>query len=178
MNKRDFLLSITALSLTCSATLFAKNNQEILLNAFHKNGITKCDKFISKNSRLGGNFNVFIDKHINGIDGPSTEISIVTILGTAGETVKFDDSFIQTAKNCVLHSRSTATKKGSCSSNINLKNWTITSSMPKKDYTAYENKFGVRMYTKELSVGEAKICIIEASLRTKEYQKGKEPKRR
>jgi len=168
-----FLLSISVIT----SSVLAKTNEDILLNAFHENGITKCDKFIKKNSKLFANFNVFIDKHDDGIDGASTEVSLVTIVEQDGENIKFDDSFIQTKKNCVLHSKSIVTKLGSCNSNINLKNWKITSPMPKKDYTAFENQFGVLMYTKEIKVGESKVCIVETSLRKKEYEKGKEKRR-
>ncbi len=156
----------------------AKSNEDILLSAFHKNGITKCDKFIKKNMRLKGNFNVFISKHEDGIDGPSTEVSIVTIYGINGNTIKFDDSYIQTAKNCTLHSRSVATKIASCDSIIDPKKWFRTSHMPNKDYTSYKNKLGFDLYAKELSVGGSKVCIMEASMRIKEFKKGKEPKRR
>lgn len=175
MNK---LLIFTLVTITSAQAIYAQSNQEILLSAFHKNGITKCDKFISKNSRLKDKFNVFISKHENGIDGPSTEVSIVTIYGTKGNTIKFDDSYIQTAKNCVLHSRSIATKEASCDSIINTSKWFRTSPMPDKDYTAYKNKSGFDLYAKELNVGGSKVCIMEASMRIKEFQKGKEPKKR
>jgi len=169
---------LTSVLIVSGISVHAQNNQDILLDAFHKNGITKCDKFIKNNMRLNGNFNVFLSKHENGIDGPSTEISIVTIYGTKGNTIKFDDSYIQTAKNCVLHSRSVATKLGSCNSIIDPNKWFRTSPMPNKDYTAYKNKAGFDLYAKELEVGGSKICIMEASMRIKEFKKGKEPKRR
>jgi len=170
-----FLLPILTLSIVSS--LSAKTNQDILLDAFHKNGINKCDKFIKKNMRLNGNFNVFISKHEDGIDGPSTEVSIVSIYGTKGNTIKFDDSYIQTAKNCALHARSTTTKLGSCSSVINPKQWFRTSPMPNKDYTAYKSREGFDLYAKELSIKDSKVCIMEASMRIKEFKKGKEAKR-
>ena len=172
------LLLLLLLSITSTTFIYAKNNENILLNAFHKNGITKCDKFIKKHMRLKDSFNVFISKHDDGIDGPSTEVSIVTIYGTKGNTIKFDDSYIQTAKNCALHSRSVATKIGACDSIINPSKWFRTSPMPNKDYTAYKNKQGFDLYAKELVVGGSKVCIMEASMRIKEFEKGKEPKRR
>ena len=174
--KQLLLLTIFILSLTSSIN--AKTNQDILLDAFHKNGINKCDKFIKKHMRLKDSFNVFISKHDDGIDGPSTEVSIVTIYGTKGNTIKFDDSYIQTAKNCALHSRSIATKLGSCDSVVNPNKWFRTSPMPNKDYTAYKNKLGFDLYAKELNIGGSKVCILEASMRIKEFKKGKEPKRR
>ena len=178
MNILSVSLSALLFSMTFSSNLFAKTNEDILLKAFHKNSITKCDKFIKKHSRLNGHFNVFISKHDDGIDGKSTEVSIVTIYGEKGNTIKFDDSYIQTAKNCVLHSRSVATKIGSCDSIIDTKKWFRTSPMPKKDYSAYKYKLGYDLYAKELTVGDSKICIMQASMRINEYKKGEEPKRR
>ena len=174
MTTLKLLLSIVLIT----TTLFAKSYEDILIESFHKNSITKCDNFIKKNSRIQGHFNVFFSKHQDGIDGKSTEVSIVTIYGEKGNTVKFDDSYIQTAKNCVLHSRSIATKVGSCDSVIDTSTWFRTSPMPKKDYSAYKNKAGFDLYAKELTVGDSKVCIMEASMRIKEYEKGKEPKRR
>ena len=174
--KKLLLLLIFILSSTTN--IYAKTNEDILLEAFHKNSINKCDKFIKKHMRLQGSFNVFISKHEDGIDGPSTEVSIVTIYGTKGNTIKFDDSYIQTTKNCVLHSRSVATKIGSCDSIIDPNKWFRTSPMPNKDYSAYKNKAGFDLYAKELDVGGSKVCIMEASMRIKEFEKGKEPKKR
>ena len=178
MNLLRFSILVILSSMTFYSNLFAKTNQDILLSAFHKNGITKCDKFITKHSRLNGKFNVFISKHEDGIDGPSTEVSIITIYGDKGTTFKFDDSYVQTAKNCALHSRSIATKIAPCDSVIDPVKWFRTSPMPNKDYSAYKNKVGFDLYAKELTVGDKKVCIMEASMRIKEFKKGKEPKRR
>ena len=175
MNKLLFLSIITITSVT---TIYAKSNEDILLGAFHKNGITRCDKFIKQHMHLKDSFNVFISKHDDGIDGPSTEVSIITISGAKGKTVKFDDSYIQTTKNCALHSRSTTTQVGSCDSIINPALWFRTAPMPNKDYNAYRNKLGYSLYAKELKIGDSKVCIMETSMRVKQYKKGKEPKRR
>ena len=39
---------------------FSKSNDEVLLDYFHKYGITKCDNFILKNSRLKANWNFLL----------------------------------------------------------------------------------------------------------------------
>jgi len=173
--KKSLLVLYTILIAT---SLYAKSYEDILIESFHKNSITKCDNFIKKNNRIQGHFNVFFSKHQDGIDGKSTEVSIVTIYGEKGNTIKFDDSYIQTAKNCVLHSRSTTTKIASCDSIIDPSKWFRTSAMPNKDYTAYKNKAGIDLYAKELNINGSKVCIMEASMRIKEFEKGKEPKRR
>ena len=99
---------------------------------------------------------------VESIDGEE-----VTIYGTKGDTVKIDDSYIQTLKNCFLHSRSTITNLGSCESNIDSNDWNISSEMPNKDYTTYENKYGIEMQAKEITVGDSKVCIKETSVRTR-----------
>ncbi|MCK4874795.1 MAG: hypothetical protein KAR81_05230 [Sulfurimonas sp.] len=161
------LLFIAIIYFATSSTVFAQSKDEILLGAFHKYGVTACDPFILKNSRLRGNWSFSISKHLEGIDGPSTEVSLVTIYGTKGDTVKIDDSYIQTLKNCFLHSRSTITNLGSCESNIDSNDWNISSEMPNKDYTTYENKYGIEMQAKEITVGDSKVCIKETSVRTR-----------
>jgi hypothetical protein len=166
------LLFIAIIYFATSSVVFAQNKNKILLDAFHKYGITACDSFILKNSRLQGNWSFSISKHLEGIDGPSTEVSLVTIYGVKGDTVKIDDSYIQTLKNCFLHSRSTITNSGSCESNIDSNEWNITSEMPNKDYATYENKYGIEMQAKEITVGDSKACIKETSVRTRrDYEK-------
>jgi len=170
------LLSIVMICFATSSVIFAQSNEEILLDSFHKYGITKCDAFILKNSRLEGNANLFINKHKGGIDGPSTEVSIITIYGKKGDSVKVDDSYIQTAKNCFLDSRSTVTNSGSCESNIDSNYWQVSLKMPDKDYTTYKNRYGIEMQAKEISVGDLKACIKETSIRIRKFngdQKGK-----
>ena len=152
---------------TSSSPVFADSDNKILLNAFHKYGITKCDTFILENSRLKTNWNFFISKHAGGIDGPVTEVSVIQIFGKKTDTVKVDYSYIQSPKSCFLHSRSTITYPGSCTSNIDGDFWYISNSMPTKDYTTYTNKGGIEMQAKEISVGNFKACIQEINIRKK-----------
>jgi hypothetical protein len=175
--KMKNILSALIIYFIASSALFAKNNDEILLDAFHKYGITECDSFILKNSKLKGNGSFFISKHFDGIDGPSTEVSIINIYGEKGDTVKIDDSYIQTMKNCFLHSRSTITNIGSCESNIDKNFWKITSQMPNKDYTTYENKYGIEMHAKEIEVGNEKVCIKETAVRLRKIYETKKKKK-
>lgn len=92
-----------AAALVTSATLFSPiasaDDTQLLLNAFHEYGITKCDSFIAENSALKGNWNYFINKHSGGIDGPATEVTVTQIYGSKDDTVKTEDTYIQTAKN-------------------------------------------------------------------------------
>ena len=66
---------------------------QTLPKAFHEYGITKCDGFISENSPLESNWNVFISKHASGIDGPATEVTVTRIYGKKDDTVKVDDTY-------------------------------------------------------------------------------------
>ena len=166
------LLSIVMIYLVTSSTLFAQNEDKILLTAFHKYGITNCDAFIIKHSKLQTNWNFFLSKHMDGIDGPSTEVTIISIFGNKGDTIKVDDSYIQTAKNCFLHSRATLTNEGSCASSINSERWKVSLEMPNKDYTTYENKYGMEMQAKDISFGNFQACLVETSVRLRKiYEK-------
>lgn len=141
------------------------NDDQILLKSFHEYGITKCDSFILKNSRLEGNWNYFIDKQNGGIDGPTTEVTITRIFGQKGDTVKIVDTYIQTAKKCFIRSAWTLNFLGSCADNIDGNSWYISSPMPNKDYTTYKNAGGIEMHAKEISMGNFKACIQEGSKR-------------
>lgn len=161
MNKKTLItLFFVGLSITSPALA---NDDQSLLKAFHKYGITKCDNFILENSKLKSNWNFFISKHLGGIDGTATEVSITQIFGSKGDTVKTDDSYIQTAKKCFLRQNWTLTAPGACSSSIDGDKWYIATKMPDKDYTKYENAGGIELFAKEISMGNFKACIQEGS---------------
>jgi ribosomal protein L31 len=134
---------------------------------FHKYGIKRCDNFIMANSPLKGNWNYFMSKHAGGIDGKSTEVSVIRIWGDGADTVKVSDSYIQTRAACYLHRRTTLTYKGACEENIDLDIWTMSHPLAGRDYKVYTNKGGVDMFAKEVTVGEAKLCIQETEIRKK-----------
>ncbi|MGF1684351.1 hypothetical protein [Photobacterium minamisatsumaniensis] len=150
--------------LLVSQSSFANDNQK-LLSSFHDYGIKKCDNFIIENSELKGNWNFYINKHANGMDGVATEVTLVKIWGSKGDTVKTEDTYIQTAKNCYLRQTWTLTDSGSCSDNIDGNAWYISGHMPNKDYTTYKNAGGIELHAKEISVGNFKACIQEGSKR-------------
>ncbi|WP_036824765.1 hypothetical protein, partial [Photobacterium sanctipauli] len=158
------VLSSLSACILFSNVAFA-NDDQLLLKAFHDYGITKCDSFILENSRLQGNWNFYINKHLNGIDGVATEVTLTKIWGSKGDTVKTDDTYIQTAKNCYLRQTWTLTDPGPCSSNIDGNAWYISGQMPNKDYTTYKNAGGIEMHAKEISMGNFKACVQEGSKR-------------
>ena len=146
--------------------IFAITNNQELLNLFHKYKMTKCDKFILKNTNLINKPNWSLD-----IERPNSPIgkgySIVTLIltyGSKGDTVKKDFTFVETPKRCILTERATITFNGSCSQNINGDFWYISSRMPRLDYTAYKNKGSAPMLAKEIDVGNFKLCIQEMRL--------------
>jgi hypothetical protein len=159
-----------SLAITVVGGVYAESDDQTLLDSFHEYGITKCDKFILENSSLVANWNYFISKHAGGIDGSATEVSLIRIWGEENDTVKVDDTYIQTPKNCYLHTKLIATYAGSCESNIDGKYWYVSTRMPGKDYTHYENNGGVDMHAKEIRVGNFKACIQETSIRKKGNQ--------
>ncbi|KZZ47142.1 hypothetical protein A3758_35355 [Oleiphilus sp. HI0118] len=149
-----------------SSVAYAENDNQSLLNSFHKYGITKCDSFILENSGLKSNWTYYINKHAGGIDGPATEVTVTQIFGAAGDTVKTTDTYIQTSKKCFLSNTWTLTFKGPCSSNVDGNAWYVSDPMPSKDYTQYTNAGGVNMLAKEISVGNFKACIQEGFKRS------------
>jgi len=147
------------------SSLFAKSDDKILLGAFHKYGITKCDNFILENSKLKMNWNFFISSHNQDISNDVKEVSIIEIFGSKNDTVKVDHSYIESPNGCFLTKRITLSFKGSCESNIDKNYWYISKEMPNKDYIAYSNGKGVERYAKEIEMGNFKSCIQETTLR-------------
>ncbi len=151
--------------LLISFSLHSYGDGNPLLKSFHAYGITKCDAFISENTKLGTNWNYFIDKYANGMDGVATEVTVTQIYGVENDTVKTVDTYIQTAKNCYLRSAWTLTYPGTCSENIDGNAWYIATRMPNKDYTTYENKGGIALHAKDIKMGNFSACVQEGSLR-------------
>ncbi|MCD9496882.1 hypothetical protein [Photobacterium carnosum] len=163
MNKKT-LMTLLFVGFSIASPVLANDDQS-LLNSFHQYGITKCDSFILEHSKLKDNWNFFIGKHLGGIDGTATEVSITEIFGSKNDTVKTDSSYIQTAKKCFLRQTWTTTFPGTCSDNIDGDLWYIVTKMPNKDYTKYENRSRVELFAKDISMGNFKSCVQEGSLR-------------
>jgi hypothetical protein len=167
-------LTLTSAALSLGSVLFSyhanANDDQTLLNYFHEYGITKCDSFILQNSKLKDDWNLFVGKHAGGIDGPTTEITITRIYGQKGDTVKIDDTYLQTPNKCYLRSAWTVTFPGTCAENIDGNLWYISNPMPGNDYTTYKNAGGIELQAKEISVGNFKACIQEGSKRLSEKQ--------
>ena len=148
-----------------SPSFVIADDTQQLLKSFHQYGITKCDSFISENSELKSNWNYFVNKHAGGIDGPTTEVTATRTYGSKGDTVKVEDTYIQTRKKCFLRQTWTVTGAGSCSDNIDGNYWYVDTPMPSKDYTTYKNAGGIELHAKEISLGNFKACIQEGSKR-------------
>ncbi|ORT50846.1 hypothetical protein ST37_07870 [Vibrio sp. qd031] len=165
MKTKLVIASALSFGITLANPVLA-NDDQTLLKSFHDYGISKCDSFILENSKLKSNWNYFINKHAGGIDGPSTEVTITQIFGSKGDTVKTEDTYIQTAKKCFLRQTWTLTFPGSCSENIDGNAWYVSTKMPNKDYTTYKNAGGLELHAKEISMGNFKACVQEGSIRT------------
>jgi len=150
--------------ISCQSLADESSNHR-LLKAFHEYGITKCDDFIIENSSLKKNWYFVISKHEDNIDKKIKEVSVIQIYGSKNDTLKSDDSYIQSSEACYLHSRHTLTFAGSCSSNVNLDHWYVSEEMPDKDYTEYKNQHGVRYFAKEITLGNFKACVHEYTIR-------------
>lgn len=162
MNKK--LVSFFVIGLICNIQIFA-NDDQILLNAFHKYGITKCDSFILKNSKLKENWTYFISKHNKQIDKKINNASIVEIFGTKNDSVRLDHDYTESPNGCFVTKRSSLTFDGTCKNNIDVNDWYVSTEMIDKDYTSYKNKNGVQMDAKEITVGNFKACLQEVSIK-------------
>jgi len=141
----------------------AQTKAQELLSQFHKMGITHCDEFISKNVVAEGSWKFFLGKHANGIDGPSTEVSLVQISGVPGKTYKTDYSFIQTLKKCFLHKKGQITEQQPCEKAVNKSIWNLQFNLPGYDYKRYKDSRGVILYAKDLPNQQ---CLLEYEFRT------------
>jgi hypothetical protein len=170
MLMRNFgMMNLRVVFAVCAALVAASahaDDDSTLLDAFHKYGVTHCDSFILENSRLKGNWHLYINKHDGGIDGPTTEVSIIRIWGSEGDTVKVDQSYIRSPRNCYLTTRSTITFPGTCASNVDGDYWYISNRLPGRDYTTYKNKGGIEMQAKDITVGNHAVCVQETLIRT------------
>lgn len=166
MKKLHIVLFIVFYSLSSCSLASSLKDKQNLINQFHKFGIVKCDKFILENSKLEGNWYYFIDRYgEEETESPVREVSLIRIYGKKGDSIKVDDSYIQSSKYCYLHSRTTLTFSGACASNMNGDYWYVSNQMPENDYTTYKNRNGVEMHVKDISVGNFKACIEEVALR-------------
>ena len=93
---------IFGLILTSCQSLADESSNRILLKAFHKYGITKCDDFIIKNSALKKNWYFLITQHEGHIDKQVKEVSVIQIYGSKDDTIKSDDSYIQTSELAIF----------------------------------------------------------------------------
>lgn len=145
----------------------AQSDNEKLLSLFHKYNITKCDSFIVENSPIEGvkNWSVQISKHGGGIDGPTTEVTLIRLYGSPGDTVKEDVSYIETVNNCYAHKRMTLTYPGRCEDNIDSSSWSVVDKYPKLDYKKYDNGNGVDLFAKDIRIESGYACVQELSLR-------------
>ncbi|WP_040727183.1 hypothetical protein [Thiomicrorhabdus sp. Kp2] len=145
---------------------YAEEDKNQLLKQFHEFGITHCDEFISKNTATPGAWKFFMNKHPGGIDGPSTEVSLTQISGKPGQSFKTNYTFIQTLKQCFLHKSGQITAFDSCEKAVDKKVWNLQYNLPEFDFKRYKDKKGVVLFTKEVSLGDKKICLLNYEFRT------------
>jgi hypothetical protein len=161
MKTRYFVFLITSLLAPLAWS------EDPLLVGFHEYGITRCDTFIKTTSNLEGSWSFFFSKHAGGLDGSSTEVTMVQIAGKKGDTVKIDYSYIQTAKACFLHARRTVTSEGNCNTKVSGERWGKIGEMSDVDYQVYADGNGMQMYAKDIKVGDSELCIREIGVRAR-----------
>lgn len=147
-----------------NSVALAESGNQALLKQFHALGVTHCDEFITKNTRTAGEWKFFLNKHASGIDGPSTEVSMVQISGSGDNSFKTDFSFIQTLKKCFLHKKGQITVNEPCSKAVDEKIWKIQYQLPGNAYKRYKDAKGIVLYSKELS---PQSCLLEYEFRTR-----------
>lgn len=156
-------LYLLLFSLPINSSMASSSDRNLLKN-FHELGITHCDEFIQKNIQAKGDWKFFLSKHAGGLDGPTTEVTMVQIYGDKKNSFKNDYTFVQTLKKCFLHKRGTITAQEACSSAVNPQLWKIQFNLPGYSFKRYRDKKGIILYSNELSANQ---CLIEYEFRTK-----------
>jgi len=165
---RYSLVALLAATLLLSNSAAANEDDQTLLKAFHKYGVTKCDRFILEHGKLKGNWSFNISRHPDLNDKNFAEVSGTTVTGKQGDTVKVVQSFIQTPSACYMLDLTTITSPGHCSDNDNIDQsaWYVKDELAGRDYKKYENKGGITLYGKEITVGNFSACVMEYEQRT------------
>ena len=156
-------LFLVFVAILLSPNAFSDDLNNKLLIEFHKLGVTHCDDFILKNSRTAGHWRFFLNKHLNGIDGPTTEVSMVQISGNGDNSYKTDYSFVQTLKGCYLHKKGQITVNQPCSEAVDGKTWRVQYNFPKNAYKRYKDAKGIILYSKEIN---PETCLLEFDYRS------------
>lgn len=156
-------IAMVAVSSLGSQLAIADEDDDILLKAIHKYDITKCDSFVLKHGKLKGNWHMNTSRSPGLSTNDFREMAITQVFGKKGDSVKITQSYIQTPSACYVLDITTVTFPGSCNDrdNIDQDLWFVKDEMDGLDYKKYENKGGVIMYAKEISVGNFKACVIE-----------------
>lgn len=142
---------------------FADDDNATLLNTFHKRGITKCDSFILEHGKLKGDWHIVTSTHPGLNSENFKEMGLTQITGKQGDTVEITQSYIQTPTACYVTDITTLTFSGRCSDrdNIDPDYWYVKDEMSGLDYKKYENKGGVTLFAKDISVGNFAACLIQ-----------------
>lgn len=158
---KSFIISTLLTTSVYAQTEVANQN---ILQQFHKMGITHCDEFIEKNIQAKGDWKFFLSKHAGGLDGPSTEVSMVQIYGDKTSSFKNDYTFVQTLKKCFLHKRGSIFAKEPCASAVDTEQWKIQFNLPGYSYKRYKNAKGIVLYSNAITADQ---CLLEYEYRTK-----------
>jgi hypothetical protein len=157
------LIALIFIATFSSTPVIAEDDDATLLNVFHKKGITKCDSFILEHGKLKGNWHIVTTTHPSLNNDSFKELGLTQVTGTQGDSLKSTQSYIQTSTACYVTEISTVTFSGNCSDrdNIDPEYWYLKDEMKGLDYKKYENKGGITLFAKEISVGNFTACVIE-----------------
>lgn len=158
------VLSYFAFTSAVAHAVSEESDDQKILGLMHKYGITKCDKLILENDKPKTNWNVFVSRPSREIEKTVHTATLVQVFGTLNDTVKTENTYIQSSSGCFIHKTSTISFPGTCSENIDGNKWYVATSMNDKDYTEYKNKGGVSRLAKEIKVGNFNACIQETHL--------------
>lgn len=161
------LVALFAINSLTSNLAIASEDDKVLLGAIHKYGVTKCDSFILEHGKLKDNWHFDISRHPKLNNENFSEVTIQQVAGSQGDTIKIAQTYIQTPSACYLLELSTVTFSGHCSDNDNIdqNSWFVKDEMEGLDYKKYQNKGGVDLFAKEISVGNFNACVIEYQVR-------------
>lgn len=157
------LIALILITTFSSTSVIAEDDDTTLLNIFHKKGITKCDSFVLEHGKLKGDWHIVTTTHPGLNNDGFKELGLTQVSGKQGDSWKTTQSYIQTSTACYVSKITTVTFPGSCSNsdNIDPEYWYVKDEMKGLDYKKYENKGGITLFAKEISVGNFTACVIE-----------------
>lgn len=156
-NIEENKMSLRKVTLAIAVAAIPLTSQADLIQDARNLGITACDTIINKINKDHVNTGPNMTDVFHIPNSGLKTMDIKVFYGGLKDTVHQDYSLRQKGNNCYVTHRATITSSNSCKNTVDKRYWTVTEDNPSLDYTNWENKGGVNLYTKAFNGG----CIQE-----------------